>query len=114
MKRLVVSALLFVCMFMFGCAKEQKQSVVAVVNGVEISDAEFNRAFTGAVNFVNSQNPQSLKEPFASDLLGKRVLNDMIIRELFLQQARWISPRRGRRPRHDNHGRRSISALPKQ
>lgn len=88
MKRLVVSALLFVCMFMFGCAKEQKQSVVAVVNGVEISDAEFDRAFTGAVNFVNSQNPQSLKEPFANDLLGKRVLNDMIIRELFLQQAK--------------------------
>ncbi|MBO7611771.1 MAG: SurA N-terminal domain-containing protein [Elusimicrobia bacterium] len=88
MKKLVVSALLFVSMFMFGCAKEQKQSVVALVNGSEISEAEFTKALESAVRFVNSQNPQSLKEPFARDILGKRVLNDMIIRELFFQQAK--------------------------
>jgi len=88
MKRLVVSVLMFVCMFMFGCAKDQKQSVVAVVNGVAISELDFTKAFDSAVNFVNSQNPQSLNEPFARDFLGKRVLNDMIIRELFFQQAK--------------------------
>ncbi len=87
MKRLVVSALLFVCMFMFGCAKEQKPSVVAVVNGVEISEAEFSKAFEGAVNFLQNQNPRSLQQPFARDILGKRVLNDIIIRELFYQRA---------------------------
>lgn len=88
MKRLVVSSLLFVCLFMFGCAKEQKQSVVALVNGVEISEAEFSKALDSAANFVTNQNPQSLNEPFARDILGKRVLNDMIIRELFLQRAK--------------------------
>ena len=87
MKRLVVSALLFVCLFMFGCTKEQKQSVVALVNGVEITESEFSKALEGAVNFVSNQNPQSLNEPFARDFLGKRVLNDMIIRELFFQRA---------------------------
>lgn len=88
MKKLVVSALLFVCMFMFGCTKEHKKIVVATVNGVEITALEFNKAFESALNFVNSQNPESLKEPFARDYLGKRVLNDMIIRELFFQQAK--------------------------
>ena len=55
MKRLVVSVLMFVCMFMFGCAKDQKQSVVAVVNGVAISELDFTKAFDSAVNFVNSE-----------------------------------------------------------
>ncbi len=88
MKRLVVSALLFVCMFMFGCAKDQSQSVVAVVNGVEISAANFDKALDRAVNYLQNQNPQALQQPFARDILGKRVLNDMVIRELFLQQAK--------------------------
>ena len=88
MKRLVVSVLLFVCMFMFGCAKEQAQSAVAIVNGVEISSADFDKALDGAVNYLQNQNPKALQQPFARDILGKRILNDMIIKELFFQQAK--------------------------
>ena len=88
MKRLVVSALLFVSMFMFGCAKEQTQSVVATVNGVELSSVDFDNNLERVVKVVQNQNPQALEQPFARDILGKRVLQDMIIKEVFLQQAK--------------------------
>ena len=64
MKKLVVSTLLFVCMFMFGCAKEQVQTVVATVNGVELSSAEFDNNLERVVNVVKNQNPQALQQPF--------------------------------------------------
>ena len=88
MKRLVVSVLMFVSMFIFGCAKEQVQTVVATVNGVELSSVEFDNNLARVVKFVQAQNPQSLQQPFARDILGKRVLQDMIIKEVFLQQAK--------------------------
>ena len=88
MKRLVVSALLFVSMFMFGCAKEQTQSVVATVNGVELSSVDFDNNLERVVKVVQNQNPQALEQPFARDILGKRVLQDMIIKEVFLQQEK--------------------------
>ncbi len=88
MKRLVVSVLMFVSMFIFGCAKEQVQTVVATVNGVELSSVEFDNNLARVVKVVQAQNPQSLQQPFARDILGKRVLQDMIIKEVFLQQAK--------------------------
>jgi hypothetical protein len=88
MKKLVVSVLMFVSMFIFGCAKEQVQTVVATVNGVELSSVEFDNNLARVVKVVQAQNPQSLQQPFARDILGKRVLQDMIIKEVFLQQAK--------------------------
>ncbi len=88
MKKLVVSVLMFVSMFIFGCAKEQVQTVVATVNGVELSSVEFDNNLERVVKVVQAQNPQSLQQPFARDILGKRVLQDMIIKEVFLQQAK--------------------------
>ena len=88
MKRLVVSVLMFVSMFIFGCAKEQVQTAVATVNGVELSSVEFDNNLERVVKVVQAQNPQSLQQPFARDILGKRVLQDMIIKEVFLQQAK--------------------------
>ena len=88
MKRLVVSVLMFVSMFIFGCAKEQVQTAVATVNGVELSSVDFDNNLERVVKVVQAQNPQSLQQPFARDILGKRVLQDMIIKEVFLQQAK--------------------------
>ena len=85
MKKSVVLSLLFLCLVMFGCAKDQ---TVATVNGVELSAADFNRNLESSVNLVKRQNPQFLQQPFANDIFGKQVLNDMVVRELFIQQAK--------------------------
>ena len=85
MKKTVV-LLLFVCLFAIGCAKQR--SAVATVNGVEISAADFDANLNKAVQVLQAQNPQALQQPYAQDILGKRILQDMIIREVLLQQAK--------------------------
>ena len=88
MKKTVV-LLLFVCLFAIGCAKQQ--SAVATVNGVEISAADFDANLNKAVQVLQAQNPQALQQPYAQDILGKRILQDMIIREVLLQQAKKLN-----------------------
>lgn len=86
----VVSLLLFVCLVTIGCANQQSQkpTAVATVNGVEISSADFDSNLEKAIQIVQAQNPQSLQQPNAKDIIGKRILNDMILKEVFLQQAK--------------------------
>ena len=86
----VVSLLLFVCLAMIGCINQQNQKAtpVATVNGVEISSADFDSNLEKAIQIVQAQNPQSLQQPNAKDIIGKRILNDMILKEVFLQQAK--------------------------
>ena len=84
----VVSLLLFVCLATVGCVNQNAKSVVATVNGVEISSADFDSNVERAIQIVQAQNPQSLQQPYAKDIIGKRILNDMILKELFLQQAK--------------------------
>ena len=81
-----VALLLFVSLFAVGCAKQQ--SAVATVNGVEISAADFDANLNKAIQVLQAQNPQALQQPYAQDILGKRILQDMIIREVLLQQAK--------------------------
>ncbi|MBR3627411.1 MAG: SurA N-terminal domain-containing protein [Elusimicrobia bacterium] len=87
-----VSLLLFVCLAMIGCVSQQNQNqkatAVATVNGVEISSADFDSNLEKAIQIVQAQNPQSLQQPNAKDIIGKRILNDMILKEVFLQQAK--------------------------
>ncbi|MCR4663159.1 MAG: SurA N-terminal domain-containing protein [Endomicrobiaceae bacterium] len=85
-----VSLLLFVCLTMVGCVNQQNQksTVVATVNGVEISSADFDSNLEKAIKIVQAQNPQSLQQPNAQDIIGKRILQDMILKEVFLQQAK--------------------------
>ena len=88
----VVSLLLFVCLAMVGCVSQQNQNqkatAVATVNGVEISTADFDFNVEKAIQIVQAQNPQSLQQPNAKELIEKRILNDMILKEVFLQQAK--------------------------
>ncbi len=86
----VVSLLLFVCLAMVGCVNQQNQKVsaVATVNGVEISSEDFDSNLEKAIQIVQAQNPQALQQPNAKDIIGKRILNDMILKEVFLQQAK--------------------------
>ena len=85
----VVSLLLFVCLAMVGCVNQQNQkaSAVATVNGVEISSADFDSNWERAIKIVQSQNAQPLEQN-AKDAIGKRILNDMVLKEVFLQQAK--------------------------
>lgn len=83
MKKLSCLVMLCLCLGIAGCSKGQ--NVVATVNGVEISSVDFDRNLD---RVVKAQNPQTMQQPNAKDILGKRVLQDMIIREVFLQQAK--------------------------
>lgn len=85
----VVSLLIFVCLVMIGCVNQQNQkaTAVATVNGVEISSADFDSNWERAIKIVQSQNVQPLEQN-SKDAIGKRILNDMILKEVFLQQAK--------------------------
>ncbi len=85
MKKFGGLVLMFLCLVVAGCAKKEVPTVVATVNGTEISSVDFDNNLE---RVIKNQNPQSLQQPFAKDILGKRVLQDMIIKEVFLQQAK--------------------------
>jgi hypothetical protein len=87
MKKLVSLAVLFGCLVMVGCVEKQSTSV-ATVNGVEISSQDFNNTVNRSIALIQSQNPQAMQQPNMQDIIGKRVLQDMIIKEVFLQQAK--------------------------
>jgi foldase protein PrsA len=86
----VVSLLLFICLVTISCVSQQNQkaTAVATVNGVEISSTDFDSNWERAIKIVQTQNPQALEQPNAKDIIGKRVLNDMVLKEVFLQQAK--------------------------
>ena len=86
----VVSLVLFVSLAMIGCVNQQSQksTAVATVNGVEISSADFDSNFERAVKVIQARNPQILQQQNAKDIIGKRILQDMIIKEVLLQQAK--------------------------
>ena len=95
MKHLVSFVVLFVCFSITSCAKNQGTTIdtvknvpVATVNGVEISSQDFDNTLNRSITLVQNQNPTAMQQPYARDILGKRVLQDMIIREIFLQQAK--------------------------
>ena len=95
MKKLIGFAVLFISFVITSCAKNQSNSIdtiknvpVATVNGVEISSQDFDNTLSRTITLVQNQNPKVMQQPYAQDILGKRVLQDMIIKEVFLQQAK--------------------------
>ena len=95
MKHLIGFAVLFISFVITSCAKNQSNSIdtiknvpVATVNGVEISSQDFDNTLSRTITLVQNQNPKVMQQPYAQDILGKRVLQDMIIKEVFLQQAK--------------------------
>lgn len=95
MKRMIGFVVLFISFVITSCAKNQstpidtvKNAPVATVNGVEISSQDFDNTLNRTITLVQNQNPQAMQQPYAQDILGKRVLQDMIIKEVFLQQAK--------------------------
>ena len=83
-----VSLVLFACLALVGCVQQnQKATAVATVNGVEISSADFDSNWERAIKIVQAQTPQPLQQN-EKDIIGKRVLNDMVLKEVFLQQAK--------------------------
>ena len=78
MKKLISLAVLFSFLVTTGCMQKQQSIAVATVNGVEISSADFDNNLEQSIKIVQAQNQQSLQQPFAKDILGKRILQDMI------------------------------------
>jgi len=85
----VLFLLLVVCLgcFIFLHAKEQDTSV-AIVNGEIILATDYNNNLENILNAYKQQNPQVLEQPYAKDYIGKKILNDMIIKEVLVQEAR--------------------------
>lgn len=82
----LVSCLVAVSLFV-GCAKKEV-APVATVNNVPISGVEYDKNITRILDTLKVQNPQVLQEKNAEDIIGKRLLEDMIVREVSLQEAK--------------------------
>lgn len=85
MKKLVYLITLFCFFVIAGCTKNNS---VAVVNGTEISLQDYMSNLDKAIQLVKIQNPQIMQQPNAQDIIGKKVLKDMIVNEVMLQQAK--------------------------
>ena len=81
-----LSCLIAVSLFV-GCAKNEV-APVAMVNNVPISGAEYEKNITRILDTLKVQSPQVLQEKNAEDIIGKRLLEDMIVREVSLQEAK--------------------------
>lgn len=81
------SCLVAVSLFV-GCAKNDVVAPVATVNNVPVSGAEYEKNMTRIIDSLKAQNPQVLQEKNAEDIIGKRLLEDMIVREVSLQEAK--------------------------
>ena len=75
MKKLVCLITLFCFFVIVGCTKN---TPVAIVNGTEISLQDYTNNLDKAIQLVKIQNPQIMQQPNAKDIIGKRVLNDMV------------------------------------
>ncbi|WP_413853534.1 SurA N-terminal domain-containing protein [Candidatus Ruminimicrobium bovinum] len=80
-----LSCLVAVSLFV-GCAKNDV-APVATVNNVPISGSDYEKNITRILDTLKIQNPQVLQEKNAEDIIGKRLLEDMIVREVSIQEA---------------------------
>lgn len=87
---LIVFLLVAVCLvcFIFLQAKENDNTSVAIVNGEAILTSDYNNNVENILNVYKQQNPQVLEQPYAKDYIGKKILNDMVIREVLVQEAK--------------------------
>ena len=63
------------------------ESSVATVNGRPILASEYENYYQAALDQYKAAAPQFLEQPYATDLLGKEVLKELLSKELLYQAA---------------------------
>jgi len=63
------------------------ESSVATVNGKPVLASEYNSYLNDVIEQYKANAPQVLEQPYATDLLGKEVLKELISNELVFQAA---------------------------
>lgn len=88
-KNFAVLAVVFVAICL-GCFifLQAKETSVAIVNGDAILSSDYDNNVENVLNLYKQQNPQALEQPYAKDYIGKKVLNDMVIKEVLIQEAK--------------------------
>lgn len=84
---LMVAATLILVLFLSGCSKAESEKTLAVVNGTEITEAQFNQRYniiSGQYNFdLNNKDHQAYQKE-----LKEQVLNSLVDEEVLLQEAK--------------------------
>lgn len=79
-------ALLMGCCALNASAKVMESSV-ATVNGKPVLASEYDAYLDSVVEQYKMAQPQALERPYATDILGKQVLAELISKELLTQEA---------------------------
>ena len=82
----ILAALLVVALGVNLQAKVMESSV-ATVNGQPILASEYDTRLKVAIEQYQANAPKVLERPYAKDILGKRILQDLIFEELLYQAA---------------------------
>ena len=82
----ILAALLLAACCVSAQAKVMESSV-ATVNGKPILASEYDSYLQSVVEQYEATAPQVLERPYAKDILGKRILQDLIFEELLYQAA---------------------------
>lgn len=85
----IISLLAVVCIACFIFLEIQaKETSVAIVNGNAILTSDYDKTVENVLNVYKQQNPQVLEQPYAKDYIGKKILGDMIVKEVLIQEAK--------------------------
>ena len=89
MSKKVVFVIVFLAICL-GCFifLQAKETSVAIVNGEAILTSDYDNNVDNILNIYRQQNPQVLEQPYAKDYVGKKILNDMIVKEVLVQEAK--------------------------
>ncbi|MCQ2410567.1 MAG: SurA N-terminal domain-containing protein, partial [Elusimicrobiaceae bacterium] len=86
MNKWFMTAALVACVGTGAYAKVMEGSV-ASVNGRPILTSEYEAFLEGVIEQYQATAPQVLKQPYATDLLGKEVIKELVSKELLFQAA---------------------------
>lgn len=71
-----------------GAHAKVMDSSVATVNGQPILSSEYENYYQGIIEEYQTKAPQVLQQPYATDLIGKEVIKELISNELLYQAAK--------------------------
>ena len=86
MNKWFMTAALAACVGAGAYAKVMEGSV-ATVNGRPVLTSEYEAFLSGVIEQYQATAPQVLQQPYATDLLGKEVIKELISKELLYQAA---------------------------
>lgn len=86
MNKLVFTAALLAALVGFSQAKVMESSV-ATVNGRPVLASEYDAFLQSVVEQYKATAPEVLQQPYATDILGREVLKELISKELLYQAA---------------------------